>query len=64
MWYWKNSVALSSLCVIIIIEQGDILRMDEYVYITYQGDIIGPKLDSRLEDMMKSEMDSMYTNQV
>ncbi|KAI5421643.1 hypothetical protein KIW84_045174 [Lathyrus oleraceus] len=47
----------------LITDQGDVLLMDQDEPVTYQETIIGPKSEKWLE-AMKSEMDSMYTNQV
>ncbi|WJX72231.1 hypothetical protein P8452_56130 [Trifolium repens] len=47
----------------LITEQGDVLLMDQDEPVTYQEAITGPESEKWLE-AMKSEMDSMYTNQV
>ncbi|CAJ2644822.1 unnamed protein product [Trifolium pratense] len=47
----------------LISEQGDVLLMDQDEPVTYQEAITGPESEKWLE-AMKSEMDSMYTNQV
>ncbi|KAI5442786.1 hypothetical protein KIW84_011708 [Lathyrus oleraceus] len=47
----------------LITDQGDVLLMDQDEPVTYQEAITGPKSEKWLE-AMKSEMDSMYTNQV
>ena len=47
----------------LISDQGDVLLMDQDEHVTYQKAIIGPGSEKWLE-AMKSEMDSMYTNQV
>ncbi|KAK2396677.1 putative mitochondrial protein [Trifolium repens] len=47
----------------LITDQGDVLLMDQDEPVTYQEAITGPESEKWLE-AMKSEMDSMYTNQV
>ncbi|KAK2372365.1 secreted RxLR effector protein [Trifolium repens] len=47
----------------LITEQGDVLLMDQDEPVTYQEAITGPESEKWLE-AMKSEIDSMYTNQV
>ena len=47
----------------LITDQGDVLLMDQYEPVTYQEVITGPESNKWLE-AMKSEMDSMYANQV
>ncbi|KAK2389827.1 secreted RxLR effector protein [Trifolium repens] len=47
----------------LITEQGDILLMDQDEPVSYQEAITGPESEKWLE-AMKSEIDSMYTNQV
>ncbi|KAK2429799.1 secreted RxLR effector protein [Trifolium repens] len=47
----------------LITEQGDVLLMDQDEPVTYQEAITGPESEKWLE-AMKSEMDSIYTNQV
>jgi hypothetical protein len=47
----------------LITEQGDVLLMDQDEPVTYQEAITGAESEKWLE-AMKSEMDSMYTNQV
>ncbi|WJX67634.1 hypothetical protein P8452_52084 [Trifolium repens] len=47
----------------LITEQGDVFLMDQDEPVTYQEAITGPESEKWLE-AMKSEMDSMYTNQV
>ena len=47
----------------LITDQGDVLLMDQDELVTYQEAIIGPESKKWLE-VMKCEMDSMYTNQV
>lgn len=44
-------------------DQGDVLLMDQDVYVTYQEATIGLESEMWLE-AMKSKMDSLYTNQV
>ncbi|KAK2389954.1 secreted RxLR effector protein [Trifolium repens] len=47
----------------LITEQGDVLLMDQDEPVSYQEAITGPESEKWLE-AMKSEIDSMYTNQV
>jgi len=47
----------------LISKEGDVLLMDQDEPVTYIEDIIGPESEKWLE-AMKSEMDSMYINQV
>jgi hypothetical protein len=47
----------------LITEQGDVLLMDQDEPVTYQEAITGAESEKWLE-AMKSELDSMYTNQV
>ncbi|KAI5403230.1 hypothetical protein KIW84_050707 [Lathyrus oleraceus] len=47
----------------LITNQGNVLLMDQDEPVTYQEAITGPESEKWLE-AMKSEMDSMYTNQV
>ncbi|PNX91167.1 putative retrotransposon Ty1-copia subclass protein [Trifolium pratense] len=47
----------------LISEEGDVLLMDQDEPVTYQEAVTGPESAKWLE-AMKSEMDSMYTNQV